>query len=172
MAARSEQAFERIGEFLELRLPTMHAAGAALAVTIARRSSASSFEASPTPRAERRSARDAVQIRVDLEVVSPRSSPCSLPRPESSIWMCPSRSWFRGWSSNSPSGRSRCHHLLTHTSGLPIGHEEVGVRARRGVRLRERVARFPPGERFWYSNDGYKLVGVVLETSPDIPCTS
>ena len=55
------------------------------------------------------------------------------------------------------------HHLLSHTSGLIMG-TEFSAEARGAVwTLRETDTGFAPGERFWYSNDGYKLVGLALE---------
>src|SRR5439155_8427667 len=62
-----------------------------------------------------------------------------------------------------PFGPITMHHLLSHTSGLPIGNEDVPSALGAVWNLRDRAPGFPPGERFWYSNDGYKLVGVVLE---------
>jgi D-alanyl-D-alanine carboxypeptidase len=55
------------------------------------------------------------------------------------------------------------HHLLSHTSGLIMG-TEFSAEARGAVwALRETDTGFAPGARFWYSNDGYKLVGLALE---------
>jgi len=55
------------------------------------------------------------------------------------------------------------HHLLSHASGLIMG-TEFTAEARGAVwTLRETDTGFAPGARFWYSNDGYKLVGLVLE---------
>jgi D-alanyl-D-alanine carboxypeptidase len=55
------------------------------------------------------------------------------------------------------------HHLLSHTSGLIMG-TEFTAEARGAVwALRETDTGSAPGERFWYSNDGYKLVGLALE---------
>ena len=55
------------------------------------------------------------------------------------------------------------HHLLSHTSGLPMG-TELSAEARYALwSLRETELTCGPGEHFLYSNDGYKLVGLALE---------
>ena len=61
------------------------------------------------------------------------------------------------------------HHLLTHTSGLITG-TDVSLDARHELwLLRESECTYAPGERFLYSNDGYKLLGVVLEEVTGTP---
>ncbi|HWO70542.1 MAG TPA: serine hydrolase domain-containing protein [Actinomycetota bacterium] len=55
------------------------------------------------------------------------------------------------------------HHLLSHTSGLAQGTEFAGDARAALLLLRETEAGFAPGERFLYSNDAYKAVGLVLE---------
>jgi len=62
-----------------------------------------------------------------------------------------------------PFGPITLHHLLTHTSGLPIGTEESPTGPGALAILRTLEPTFRPGERFHYSNDGYKVVGAVLE---------
>jgi len=61
------------------------------------------------------------------------------------------------------------HHLLTHSSGLATGTEDAPTGLGAAARLRDMPPTFPPGERFWYSNDGYKLVGLVLEAVTGTP---
>lgn len=55
------------------------------------------------------------------------------------------------------------HHLLSHTSGLICGMEFTGEAARELWAARELTLTYPPGERFVYSNLGYKALGLVLE---------
>lgn len=64
------------------------------------------------------------------------------------------------------------HHLLTHTSGLPLdvgidqgalGREELLTRARATTLTR------PPGERWSYSNLGYSLLAAIVEHVADEP---
>jgi CubicO group peptidase (beta-lactamase class C family) len=55
------------------------------------------------------------------------------------------------------------HHLLTHTAGLIEG-ADMSSDSRFDVwAVREIEAASPPGERFWYSNIGYRTLGVLLE---------
>jgi CubicO group peptidase (beta-lactamase class C family) len=55
------------------------------------------------------------------------------------------------------------HHLLSHTAGLIMG-TEFSTEARYEVwALRETEVAAPPGTFFYYSNVGYKALGLVLE---------
>jgi CubicO group peptidase (beta-lactamase class C family) len=54
------------------------------------------------------------------------------------------------------------HHLLSHTSGLVQGTDFTGDAVSEVWSLRGTVTGFPPGERFLYSNVGYKTLGLVL----------
>ncbi len=62
-----------------------------------------------------------------------------------------------------PFGPITLHHLLTHTAGLRAGTEDAATLAGCLESLRRTPATVAPGERFWYSNDGYKIVGACLE---------
>ena len=62
-----------------------------------------------------------------------------------------------------PFGPITMHHLLTHTSGLAAGTEDAPTGLGAATLLRDVPPTFAPGEHFWYSNDAYKLVGLVLE---------
>jgi CubicO group peptidase (beta-lactamase class C family) len=157
------EAFERIGLALEHHLPLSHAAGAAMAVTdrnetlgVVVRGFADVASGTPV-RPETRfmigsisksfaaivALQEAEAGRLDLHVSVNELLPwLELPEPFGPITM---------------------HHLLTHTSGLVAGTEDAPTGLGAATRLRELPPTFPPGERFWYSNDAYKLVGLVLE---------
>jgi len=61
------------------------------------------------------------------------------------------------------------HHLLTHTAGLIMGMDFGLDGAHQVWALRETECVYAPGERFSYSNDGYKLLGLVLEATAGKP---
>ncbi|MBI9046717.1 MAG: beta-lactamase family protein [Anaerolineaceae bacterium] len=68
--------------------------------------------------------------------------------------------WFKVQSEFSP---FNLYHLLTHTSGLVRG-TDFSPDARIIVwRLRDTQTGFPPGERYYYSDIGYKILGLVLQ---------
>ena len=164
-----QEAFDRIGVGLEHHLTASHAAGAALAVTdgeeilgVVVRGMADVASATPV-RPETRfqigsisksfSAIVAMQEvdagRLDLHVSVNELLPwLELPEPFGPITM---------------------HHLLTHTAGLHTGTEDAPGFAGALQLLRGSPATSPPGERFHYSNDGYKIVGAVLEELSGLP---
>lgn len=55
------------------------------------------------------------------------------------------------------------HHLLSHTSGLIQGMDFTTEAVHEVWSLRELEPAYAPGDRFWYSNVGYKALGLVLE---------
>jgi CubicO group peptidase (beta-lactamase class C family) len=158
-----QEAFERAGSGLEHHLMASHAAGAALAVTdreeilgVVVRGMADVASAAPV-RPETRfqigsisksfAAIVAMQEvdagRLDLHVSVNELLPwLGLPEPFGPITM---------------------HHLLTHTAGLHTGTEDAPGFAGAMHLLRSYPATSGPGERYHYSNDGYKIVGAVLE---------
>jgi len=56
------------------------------------------------------------------------------------------------------------HHLLTHTAGITSGSDFSPDSRTQVWALRESAAAWAPGERFLYSNDGYKALGLVLDS--------
>jgi D-alanyl-D-alanine carboxypeptidase len=157
------EAFDRIGTALEGHLTVSHAAGAALAVTdreeilgVAVRGMADVAAGTPV-RPETRfeigsisksfaaivALQEAEAGRLDLDVSVNEVLPW-LGLPE-------------------PFGPVTLHHLLTHTSGLAVGVEDAPTLLGALHLVRDVPPTFPPGARFWYSNDGYKILGACLE---------
>lgn len=68
--------------------------------------------------------------------------------------------WFSVKSNFSP---ATIHHLLSHSSGLPQGTEFSPDSVSEIYSLRDIEVGFPPGTHFWYSDAGYKILGLILE---------
>ena len=163
MAQGLHDAFERIGVTVEHQLPVSHAPGLALAVTdreeivgVVCRGLAEVASGTPV-RPETRFQIGSVSKsfaslvvlqeveagRLDLHVSVNRILPW-LHLPE-------------------PFGPINLHHLMTHTAGLMIGTEDAPTQAGALHRLATNPPTTAPGERFLYSNDGWKVVGACLE---------
>lgn len=61
------------------------------------------------------------------------------------------------------------HHLLSHTSGLPAGTDFAADSRYEVLALRDQTTGSAPGQHFYYSNVGYKLLGWLLETLTGLP---
>jgi CubicO group peptidase (beta-lactamase class C family) len=59
--------------------------------------------------------------------------------------------------------RITVHHLLTHTAGIIQGSEIATASNYDVIALGETETAFEPGTHFWYSNVGYRAVGLILE---------
>ena len=164
-----EEAFDRIGAAAERRLPLLHAPGLALAVTdredvlgVVVRGFADAASGTPVrPRTRFQIGSISKSFAAIVAVQEAEAGRLDLHRPVRELipWL----------ELPEPFGPITTHHLLSHTSGLPLGTEEVLEGPGAVWNLRHRAAGAPPGERFWYSNDGYKLVGLVLERVTGTP---
>jgi D-alanyl-D-alanine carboxypeptidase len=158
-----QEAFDRIGTGLEHHLTASHAAGAALAVTdreeilgVAVRGMAdvaSGTPVRPETRFQIGSISKSFAAIVAMQEVESGRLDLHVSVNELLPWL----------GLEEPFGPITMHHLLTHTSGLHTGTEDAPGLAGAIHLLRMSPPTFPPGERFHYSNDGYKIVGAVLE---------
>jgi D-alanyl-D-alanine carboxypeptidase len=157
-----QDAFDRVGTSLEHHLMASHAAGAALAFTdrdvilgVAVRGMADVASAAPV-RPETRfqigSISKSFAAIVAMQEVDAGRLDLHLSVNEILPWL----------QLPEPFGPITMHDLLTHTSGLHTGTEDAPGFAGALQLLRALPATSPPGERFHYSNDGYKIVGAVL----------
>lgn len=68
--------------------------------------------------------------------------------------------WFQVKSNYQP---ITIHHLLTHSSGLSLGSDFSPDPRAEIYALRDQEVGFAPGSRFYYSDTGYKILGLVLQ---------
>jgi CubicO group peptidase (beta-lactamase class C family) len=68
--------------------------------------------------------------------------------------------WFAVQSDHAP---ITLHHLMTHTAGIISGSDMAADGRFEAWHLRQTGVLGPPGERFSYSNVGYKVLGYVIE---------
>jgi D-alanyl-D-alanine carboxypeptidase len=163
------EAFDRIGAALEHHVANSHAAGAALAVTdheeilgVAVRGVADAAAATavrPQTRFQIGSiSKSFAGIIVLQEVEAGR------------LDLHASVNTILPWLElPEPLGPLTLHHLMSHTAGLAIGTEEGPTLNGALHILRGVPATTPPGDRFWYSNDGWKIVGACLERVTGTP---
>ncbi|MDQ4107686.1 MAG: beta-lactamase family protein [Actinomycetota bacterium] len=164
-----QEAFDRVGESLEHHLMASHAAGAALAVTdreeilgVAVRGMADVASAVPV-RPETRFQIGSISKSFAAIVAMQEVDAGRLDLQASVNELLP---WL---DLPEPFGPITMHHLLTHTAGLHTGTEDAPGFAGAMHLLRSTPATSAPGERYHYSNDGYKIAGAVLEAVTDRP---
>lgn len=169
MTAGLLEAFERIGAAAEGHLPQTHAAGLAIGVTdrsellgVVVRGFADVASGSPVR----------PETRFEIGSISKQfaSVVCLQEVDAGRLDLHARVNELLPWIDlPEPFGPITLHHLLTHTSGLAIGMEESPTGPGAASLLRTIAPTVAPGERFWYSNDGYKLVGMVLERISGMP---
>jgi CubicO group peptidase (beta-lactamase class C family) len=157
------EAFERVGSFLEHRMPLLHAPGAALAVTdrdetlgvVVRgfADAAAGTPVRPETRFEIGSIAKSFAAIAAIQEAEAGRLDLHAPIAELLPWL----------ELEQPFGPITPHHLLTHSSGLAIGTEESPTGPGALWILRDVPPTFAPGKRFHYSNDGYKILGAILE---------
>jgi D-alanyl-D-alanine carboxypeptidase len=69
--------------------------------------------------------------------------------------------WFEIQSEYAP---ITLRHLMSHTAGIITGSDDTVSAYTEAWNLRHTKATAPPGEMFHYSNSGYKVLGLVLQT--------
>jgi D-alanyl-D-alanine carboxypeptidase len=164
-----ENAFERIGRAAEDLLPRSHAPGLALAVTD-REATLGAVVRGFADVAARRAVRP--NTRFQIGSISKSFAALCVLQEESkgNLSLDVSVNELLPWVElPEPFGAITLHHLLTHTSGLMTGVEHGPWGIADAVRARAYPPTFAPGERFSYSNLGYKLVGHVLERMTGTP---
>ena len=164
-----EEAFERIGRAAELDLPLTHAPGLALAVT----------DGNDTLGAVVRGFADVASgrpirpdTRFQIGSISKSFAALCILQEEArgTIALDVSVNELLPWLElPEPFGPITLHHLLTHTSGLMTGIEQGPWGIGDALLARSYPPTFAPGDRFSYSNLGYKLVGHVLERVTRMP---
>ncbi len=164
-----QQAFDRIGEALEHHVANSHAAGAALAVTdgeeilgVAVRGMADVAAGTPV-RPETRFQIGSISKSFAGIVAVQEAEAGRLDLHESVNEILP---WLE---LPEPFGPITLHHLMQHTAGLAIGTEDAPTLAGTLWTVRGVPPTTAPGERFWYSNDGWKIVGACLEQVTGMP---
>src|SRR5207247_1126873 len=158
-----EEAFERIGAATEELLPRTHAPGLALAVTDREATLGAVVRGFADVAAGRAIGPD---TRFQIGSISKSfAALCVLQEAaKGALALDISVNELLPWVDlPEPFGPITLHHLLTHTSGLMTGVEHGPWGIIDAIRAREFPPTFAPGERYSYSNLGYKLVGHVLE---------
>jgi D-alanyl-D-alanine carboxypeptidase len=163
------EAFEHIGSALEHHLPVTHAAGVALAVTdreetlgVVVRGFADVASGAPVG-AETRFEIGSISKSFAAIVAMQEAEAGGLDLDVSINEHLP---WLE---LAEPFGPITLHHLLTHSGGIAIGTEDAPTALGAATNLTAMTPTFAPGAHFWYSNDGYKLVGLVLERRTGVP---
>jgi len=158
-----EDAFDRIGATAEHHLEASHAAGLALAVTdreevlgvVCRGLAevAANKPVRPETRFQIGSISKSFASLIALQEVAAGRLDLHVSVNELLPWL----------GLPEPFGPITLDHLMTHTSGLLVGTEDAPTGPGALHRVRMNPPTTAPGERWLYSNDGWKIVGACLE---------
>lgn len=164
-----QQAFDRIGVSAEHHLEASHAPGLALAVTDAEETLGVVVRGMADV-----AARTAVRPTTRFQIGSISKSFAALivlqEEARGSLALEVSVNDLVPWLGlPEPFGPITLNHLMTHTAGLVVGTEDAPTGPGALHRLRTNPPTTAPGERFLYSNDGWKVVGAVLEEVTGTP---
>lgn len=164
-----QEAFDRIGVSAEHHLEASHAPGLALAVTDAEETLgvvvrgmadvAARTPVRPTTRFQIGSISKSFAALIVLQEEAGGSLALEVSVNDLVPWL----------GLPEPFGPITLHHLMTHTAGLLVGTEDAPTGPGALHRLRTNPPTTAPGERFLYSNDGWKVVGAVLEEVTGTP---
>lgn len=162
-------AFDLIGEAIEHRLPVTHVPGIALAITdgheilgVVVRGFADAASGTPVhPETRFQIGSISKGFAGIVAVQESEAGRLDLHQPVTDLLP-----WLE---IPQPFGPITMHHLMTHSSGLHAGTEDAPTGLGAAWQLRETSPTFPPGERFWYSNDAWKVAGIVLEQVTGTP---
>jgi len=164
-----QEAFDRIGAALEHHVESSHAAGAALAITdaeeilgVAVRGMADVAAGTPV-RPETRFQIGSISKSFAGIVALQEADAGTLDLHVSVNEILP---WLE---LPEPFGPITLHHLMQHSAGLATGTEDAPTLYGALWLLRDLPPTTAPGERFWYSNDGWKIVGACLERVTGMP---
>jgi CubicO group peptidase (beta-lactamase class C family) len=158
-----DEAFERIGATAEHHLESSHAPGLALAVTDADdvlgvvcrglADVAANKPVRPETRFQIGSISKSFAALIALQEVSAGRLDLHVSVNDILPWL----------ELPEPFGPVTLDHLMTHTSGLLVGTEDAPTGPGVFHRVKTNPPTTAPGERWLYSNDGWKIVGACLE---------
>ena len=160
----TERAFQRLSEYIDRQLPMLNAPGIAVGVTDRERISHTGFfglanQEAGTPVTPEtlfqigsisKSFTSIVMLQLQEQGLLDINDPVTIYLP-----------WFEIQSECEP---ITLRHLMSHTAGIIMGSDETLAAFTEAWNLRHTRATAPPGEMFHYSNSGYKILGLVLES--------
>jgi len=160
----TESAFQRLSKIIERQLPTLNAPGIAIGITHRERGLHVGFfglanrdmgkPVSPETLFQigsiSKSFTSIILLQLQEQGLLDINDPVAKYLP-----------WFEIQSEYEP---ITLRHLMNHTAGIICGSDDTPAAYTEVWNLRHTKATAPPGEMFHYSNSGYKVLGLVLET--------